>query len=198
MTRRRRKGFYAKGEFVAEGSERETELREDEASESAPSRSQRKRESAELQKLGERILDLRGPESDRLVLPERLADALAEARRITDFEGRRRQLQYVGRLMRGLEETELETIRHALEADSERSRRETASLHRAETWRRQLIESDSALADWIALYPETDVQRLRTFVRQARQVPPAGQGERAGRAFREIFRIVREQLDAPR
>src|SRR5687767_10761271 len=98
MPRKPKKGYYVRGEFVAEGSELDLEL-EAERTGGVPSRTELKRESTELQKLGEDLLTLRRDLYERLALPESLDDALDAVRKITNFEGRRRQMQYVGKLM---------------------------------------------------------------------------------------------------
>src|SRR5690606_19761949 len=114
MSRKPKRGYYVKGQFVAEGSELDQQLRAEQTG-NAPSRTALKKESEELQKLGEALLTLRGDLMERLQLPDKLLEALDELRRITNFEGRRRQLQYVGKLMRGLDEEQLDAVRAALE-----------------------------------------------------------------------------------
>lgn len=201
MSRKPKKGYYVRGQFVAEGSELDLELQA-ERSGGEPSKTELKRESAELQKLGEALLTLRADLMERLALPESLLTALAELRRISNFEGRRRQLQYVGKLMRGLDEQARQAVRDALEEQHSGSAQETLALHQAEKWRDDLIADDEALQRWLADHPGTDVQQLRALIRQARKdgQPTAdevskGQAPRRGRAFREIFQLVREQLN---
>ncbi len=103
MSRKPKKGYYVRGEFIAEGSELDLELKAELKGTHAASRTDLKRESTELQKLGEELLTLRAELMARLDLSEKLRDALAEARRITNFEGKRRQMQFVGKLMRLIE-----------------------------------------------------------------------------------------------
>lgn len=201
MSRKPKKGYFVRGQFVAEGSELDLELQA-ERSGGEPSKTELKRESTELQKLGEALLTLRADLTDRLALPESLLTALTQLRRITNFEGRRRQLQYVGKLMRGLDEETRQAVRDALEEQHRGSAQETLALHLAEKWRDDLIADDEALQRWLAEHPDTDVQQLRALIRQARKdgTPTAGEvskGEapRRGRAYREIFQLVREQLN---
>src|SRR3954462_15065269 len=99
MSRKPKKGYCVKGHFVAEGSELDLELRAEQTG-GLPSRTELKKESTELQKVGEALLTLRADLFERLDLPEGLVNALDELKRITNFESRRRQLQYVGKLMR--------------------------------------------------------------------------------------------------
>jgi ribosome-associated protein len=201
MSRKPKKGYFVKGHFVAEGSELDLELRAEQTG-GLPSRTELKKESTELQKVGEALLTLRADLFERLDLPEGLVNALDELKRITNFEGRRRQLQYVGKLMRQLEPETLQSVRDALEEQRSGSAQQTLALHVAEKWRDDLIANDDALQAWLKAHPDTDAQQLRALIRQARKDSAPTQDEvsrglapRRGRAFREIFQIVRDQLD---
>jgi ribosome-associated protein len=201
MSRKPKKGYFVKGHFVAEGSELDLELRAEQTG-GEPSRTELKKESAELQKLGEALLTLRGDLYERLELPESLHTGLEELKRITNFEGRRRQSQYVGKLMRQLEPETLQAVRDALEEQRSGSAQQTLALHAAEKWRDDLIASDDAVQAWIAAHPDTDTQQLRALVRQARKdAAPTrdevsrGEAPRRSRAYREIFQIVRDILE---
>ena len=202
MSRKPKKGYYVRGEFIAEGSELDLELKRELKGTSEASRTELKRESTELQKLGEDLLTLRADLSKSLDLPEKLSEALADARRITNFEGKRRQMQFVGKLMRQLEPDTLTAVRAALQEQHQGSAKQTLALHQAEQWRDRLIAQDEAFGDWIQKFPGTDTQQLRALIRQARKDAPApdkaavsqGLAPRQGRAYREIFQLVREQL----
>lgn len=197
MNRKARKGYFVAGQFVAEGSELDLQLQAERRGGDGPSRTQRKRDSDELQTLGSDLLALRGDARTALGLPERLLEALAEAERIDDFEGRRRQMQYVGKLMRQLEAPALDAIRAALESSRRGSTQQTQLLHLAERWRERLIGDESAMSEWLARFPLTDAQQLRSQVRQARKdAVPARPGEapRHARAYRELFQTVRTHL----
>ena len=197
MSRKLKKGYFVKGEFVAEGSERDLELKRELKGTDDQSRTDLKRESAELQKLGEDLLTLRADLMARLDLSEKLKDAVVEAKRITNFEGKRRQMQFIGKLMRKLDTAVLEDVRLALTEQHSGSAQENLVLHQAETWRDRLVANDDAVEQWIALCPGTDTQQLRALIRQARKdAKPEKPGEaiRHGRAYRDIFQIVREQL----
>ncbi len=202
MSRKPKKGYYVKGQFVAEGSELDLELKRELRGDTDVSRTDLKRESTELQKLGESLLNLRADLRDKLNLPDKLIEALAEAKRITNFEGKRRQMQFVGKLMRQLDPTVLDAARAALVEQHMPSASETALLHTAEQWRDRLIADDEAVAAWIKDFPQTDTQQLRALVRQARKdAIPAdkaavsqGLAPRQGRAYREVFQLVRELL----
>ena len=202
MPRKPKKGYFVRGQFIAEGSAEDIALKAELKGGDEPSRTELKRESTELQKLGESLLALRADLMQRLQLPEKLLEALADAKRITNFEGKRRQMQFVGKLMRGLDEGALQAIRDALDEQRQGSASEALALHRAEQWRDKLIDSDESLQEWLAAYPKTDTQQLRALIRQARKDAPAdrdavskGLAPRHGRAYREIFQLVRQQLE---
>ncbi len=201
MSRKPTRGYFVRGQFVAEGSELDLQLKT-ELKGSEISKTDLKRESTELQKLGQSLMTLRRDLFEGLQLPDKLVDALAEAGRITNFEGKRRQMQYVGKQMRLLDEDQVAAIRTALETQQKGSAQETLALHLAERWRDDLIERDEAVGEWLTQYPGTDSQQLRALVRQARKDRPApdaaavskGLAPRQGRAYREIFQLVREQM----
>jgi len=197
MSRKLKKGYFVKGQFVAEGSALDLEYKRELKGTDEATRTDLKRESTEVQKLGEDLLTLRTELLTRLDLPEKLVEALAESKRITNFEGKRRQMQFIGKLMRKLEPEKHETIRTALIEQHTPSALETQTLHQAEMWRDRLLADDDALGQWITLSPSTDSQQLRALVRQARKdaVPERpGEAQRHGRAYRDIFQLVRAQL----
>lgn len=199
MSRKLKKGYFVRGEFVAEGSERDLELKAELKGTDDQSRTDLKRESTELQKLGEALLTLRSDLLERLELSDKFKDAIADAKRISNFEGKRRQMQYIGKLMRLLEPQVVETVRAALDEQANGSNADKLLLHQAETWRDRLVTEEDAAAQWINLNPGTDVQQLRALIRQARKdakPEKPGAAVRHGRAYREIFLLVREQLTA--
>jgi len=192
-----KKGYFVKGKFVAEGSELDLELKRELKGTDDKSRTDLKRESTELQKLGEDLLTLRAELLKRLELPDKLLEAIAEYKRITNFEGRRRLLQFIGKRMRQLEPATLDAIRVALVEQHTPSAQETMNLHAAEQWRDRLIADDDAVGQWVNTSPATDVQQLRALIRQARKdakPEKPGLAPRHGRAYRDIFQIVREHL----
>ena len=197
MPRIPRKGYFVRGQFVAEGSALHEEL-ERQKREGGPSKTELKAQSAGRQALGEQLLALHTDRLAPLALPERLLQALAELARIKDHEGRRRQSQFVGKLMRQLDEEQIASIGAALAEQERGSAFDTLLLHAAENWRDRLLAGDQALADWMAAYPHTNAQPLRALVRQARKdapaTPAAGQAPRQGRAYRELFQWLRAQL----
>jgi ribosome-associated protein len=204
MPRKFKKGYFVQGQFVAEGSELDLELKRELKGGDEPSRTDLKRESDELQKLGESLLTLRGDLMDKAALPDKLVEAVQEAKRITNFEGKRRQMQFIGKLMRKLDASDVQGIRDALQEQVQGSAQETVNLHLAEQWRDRLIADEDAFAIWFNSFPTTDTQQLRALIRQARKDAPEaskaavsqGLAPRQGRAYREIFQLVREHLTA--
>ncbi|CAN7351165.1 ribosome biogenesis factor YjgA [Polaromonas sp. LjRoot131] len=181
------KGYWSNGRFV-----KPEEIALEEVG--PPSKTQLKAEADEKQALGEALLTLRADLMARLDLPDKLRDAIADAKKITNFEGRRRQMQFIGKLMRPLDP---EPIREAINEQLNGSADLTLALHLAEQWRDKLIADDAALGTWLEEHPGTDSQQLRALVRQARKdAKPEKPGEapRHGKSYREIFQLVRQTL----
>lgn len=154
-----------------------------------PSKTQRKKEVHALQDLGEALVALEPDKLAELDLPTRLHDAVMQARQISKFGALRRQMQYIGRLMR--EEGDAAMIRGRLDAWNGNSIDETARLHLLERWRSRLMADDAALADLLAAHPGADAQRLRTLIRNAKREAEAG---KPPKSFRELFQLLREIL----
>lgn len=152
------------------------------------SKSQRKREMHALQALGETLVALPAEQLARIALPETLHEAIMQARSISQRGALRRQLQYVGRLMR---EVDADQIRNRLQSVQAGTVTDVAMLHRAERWRERLLADDTAMSEFVAAFPATDVQQLRTLLRNAKREMAAG---RPPRAYRELFRNIRDIL----
>ncbi|MEK7836073.1 MAG: ribosome biogenesis factor YjgA [Pseudomonadota bacterium] len=150
-----------------------------------PSKSQRKREMQALQKTGARLVELNADQLAQIGLPELLLEAILEAQRIRDFEGRRRQMQYIGKLMR---EVDPAPIQARLEQWHGVARAHTASQHLAERWRERLLDEENALALFANEYPGSDLQHLRSLVASIKRDKAAS---RPLRNYRELFRAVR-------
>lgn len=150
------------------------------------SKTRRKQEMHELQSLGAALVDLSAAHLERMRLPEALAQAVREARAIASHEARRRQVQYIGRLMRGVDAA---PIRAQLAAVAGGSAQERARHQRLEHWRARLLEDDGALTEFARAHPTADLQQLRALIRNVRKEQDEG---RPPRAFRELFRILRE------
>ena len=155
-----------------------------------PSKSARKRAAHAAQDLGEALVRLSDAELSALELPEALREALRAAHRIASRAALARQRQYIGKLMR---QVDLEPIRAALAARSERHARDTERFRRIENWRERLVtEGEAALAELSRWHPEIDVREWRQRVGAARAERERGAG--AGAASRELFRALRALL----
>ena len=203
MPRKPTKGYFVHGQFVAAGSELDLELKRELKGSVDMSKTDMKRESDRLQALGEQLLTLNAGLFNKLVeadhLTEKLVITLKDTKGITHFEGRRRQIQFIGKLMRKLEAESVAAIEAALEEQRKPSAEATLALHQAEQWRDQLVADDNTLTRWMELAPETDVQHLRTLIRQARKDAQSvkerpGEAQRHGKAYRELFQLVRASL----
>lgn len=157
------------------------------------SKTRRKQEMHELQALGAALVELPEGQIRSLALGEDLREAVLEAKRISSHEARRRQMQYIGRLMR---EVDPAPIRARLEALEGSSAQATARHRRLEQLRERLLADDQALTDFVAAHPGADAQELRTLIRNARREQKEG---RPPRAFRELFRALKslEAASAP-
>jgi ribosome-associated protein len=159
-----------------------------------PSKTQLKQQSHDLQDLGKAVAELSAERFEAIEMPEILRDAITEFRRTRSHEGRRRQMQYVGKLMRHADEA---ALREAVAAATLGSARDTLMLHETERWRAELIADDEALTTWLNEYPDTDTQQLRSLVRAARRdakdlVPEA----RQPKSHRELFQFIKPHLSA--
>ena len=154
---------------------------------SPPSKTRRKQEMAALQELGEELVGLAADQVKRIDIPEELREAVRTAQRMTrPDESKRRQMQYIGKLMRNVD---VEPIRAALDAVRGESAGETARLHRLEQLRLDLLADEKALQGIATQYPSLDLQHLRSLRRAAikereQNKPP--------RSYRAIFQLLKE------
>ncbi|MGK2898943.1 MAG: ribosome biogenesis factor YjgA [Burkholderiaceae bacterium] len=154
-----------------------------------PSKTRQKQASHELQDLGEAAVALPDARLAGLAISETLLDAIRQFKKTRTFEGRRRQMQYIGKLMR---RHDVEPIRQAV-TDMQLGRaKDSLALHQAERWRAELIADDAAATRWIAEHPQTDAQQLRSLIRAARKDAALAPEMRSGRAFRELFQFIKE------
>lgn len=151
-----------------------------------PSKSQRKRDMQALQDMGAELVELSPERLARIDMPDALRGAIREAQRLTRHEARRRQLQYIGRLMRDADPA---PIREALDAVKGVSAIENARQHRLEKLRERLLEDEAVLTEIGAAHPGADITRLRQLRRNTLKDRDEG---RPPRAFRELFRLLRE------
>ncbi|MBX9810314.1 MAG: DUF615 domain-containing protein [Burkholderiales bacterium] len=145
-----------------------------------------------LQDLGAELIGLSEQQLAQIGLPDNLHDAVTAARQITKFEARRRQLQYIGKLMRTVDP---EPIRARLDVWKATAREHTAWLHHVERWRERLLADESALHELVSEHPHADTQQLRTLIRnalreRAMNKPPKN--------YRALFQTLRELLAARR
>jgi ribosome-associated protein len=154
-----------------------------------PSKSQLKREMTALQKLGEDLVAEPRDRVKRVPMPEDVRDAILECQQIKDHEGRRRQMQYVGKKMRTLDPEELAAIQRTLDSWKGLSKADTAAMHALERGREKLLANDGALTELMAEHPELDVQHMRTLIRNARKEQAE---HKPPKAYREIFQILKQ------
>ncbi|MBB5390813.1 MULTISPECIES: ribosome biogenesis factor YjgA [unclassified Herbaspirillum] len=154
-----------------------------------PSKSQLKREMEALQKLGEALVAEPRDRVKRVPMPEDVREAILECQQIKDHEGRRRQMQYVGKKMRTLEEDELAIIQKTIDSWRGASKAETAAMHALERRREKLLADDAALTNLLNEHPEVDVQHMRTLIRNARKEQAEN---KPPKAYREIFQILKQ------
>lgn len=156
------------------------------------SKTQLKKASHDLQDLGEAVVALPDDRLNGLPIDETLLYAIRQFRKTRSHEGRRRQMQYIGKLMR---RTDPEPIREAVAAMQLGRAKDALALHQAEAWRTRLIAADDALSAWMAEHSHSDMQQLRSLVRAARKDAAAAPEQRNGRAYRELFQFIKRQAD---
>lgn len=154
------------------------------------SKTKRKQAMNELQDMGGELVKLGNSRLAELKLPEELLTAVLEAKRITSNGATRRQLQYIGRLMR---DVDVAPIKAKLDAWSGNSKAEAARFHRLERWRERLLTDESALPEFIAEYHAADVQQIRTLIRNARKEAEASKPPKSSRA---LFKLLKEITEA--
>uniref|UniRef100_UPI003342603B ribosome biogenesis factor YjgA n=1 Tax=Castellaniella defragrans TaxID=75697 RepID=UPI003342603B len=158
-----------------------------------PSKSQIKRDMHALLDLGRRLVDLPAARLAALDIDESLRDAIALAQRIRSHEGRRRQIHYVGKLMR---QADAEALRAQLDLWENGSREQTRAMHRLEALRDRLIADDDALTAVLDRFPALDAQALRTLIRAARKESQQNQALPEGREpirkhYRALFQMLK-------
>ncbi len=158
---------------------------------SGPSKTSRKKAMIALQLLGEELVELSSDQLAQVPLPEELRDAVRDAKRIRAFGALRRQMQYIGRLMRDIDP---DPVSAALDRIRQRSGAAVAELHELERWRDRLLASDAALAELMGRYPACDRQHLASLVRAARREQAEA---RAPRSFRALFQELKALFAPP-
>ncbi|MEO9136339.1 MAG: ribosome biogenesis factor YjgA [Casimicrobiaceae bacterium] len=154
----------------------------------APSKTRRKHEMHELQDLGVALVALDPRRLAALDLPEKLVDAIVLARTITKHEGRRRQMQFIGRVMRDIDAV---PVRAALAAWAEGPQRERARFALLERWRGRVLDEPDGLQAFVDAYPTAPRDSLAALVTDVRAERAGAAPPRKSRAlFRELKRIV--------
>jgi ribosome-associated protein len=157
------------------------------------SKTRRKKDSHDLQDLGEALVAMPDGRLVDLPMDESLLDAIRQYRVTRTHEGKRRQMQYIGKLMR---RNDPEPLREAVASMQLGHAKDALALHDAERWRAELVASDDALTTWMADHPQADVQQLRSLIRAARKDASVAPEQRSGRAFRDLFKFIRQQSSA--
>jgi len=157
------------------------------------SRTQRKREALDLQSIGARLVGLEDGQLAGIPLPEALAEAVAACRRIRSHEGRRRQLQFIGKLMRRIDTEPIREALSRLDGDSAEARYE---FHQLERWRERLIEEPAALTDYLDTHPHADRQQLRHLIGRVHDAADEAQRKKASRSLFRFLREVEEEDQA--
>jgi ribosome-associated protein len=153
-----------------------------------PSKTRRKQEMHALQDIGEQLVGLNKDRLAQINLPETLLDAVIEAKRLTGHEARRRQMQYLGKLMRSVDE---EPIRAKLDEWNNVTRVQAAKFHLLERWRERLLTDEKALSELVVEYARADIQQIRTLIRNAQKEATAGKPPKSSRA---LFKLLREMI----
>ncbi len=156
-----------------------------------PSKTRLKQEAHELQTLGRELSELPDDRLAAIDMPDALREAILTFRRTKSHEGKRRQLQYVGKQMRA---ADAGPLREAVDAYKLGSAKDTLRLHETERWRDELVANDEALTRWTQAFPQSDLQRLRSLIRSARKDAASAPEQRSGRGYRELFQFIKPWL----
>lgn len=151
-----------------------------------PSKSRRKADAHALQTLGTALVALNRSQLAQVDLPEALRDAVEAAQRISAHEGRRRQMQFIGKLMRTVDPA---PIRAKIDGWKTVSVEETVRLHLIERWRDRLIEDPLALQTFASEYPQSDVQQLHTLIRNTQR---EREHSKPPKSYRALFQWLRD------
>lgn len=154
----------------------------------APSKTQRKKDMHALQEIGEQLVALDAKKLAEFDLPEILSDAIRHAQTLHKHGARRRQLQYIGRLMR---EVDAQPIQQKLDAWQHTSVQQTARLHLLERWRERLLNDENALTEFAAAYPHADLQHFKVLIRNAHKEKAAA---KPPKSFRLLFQELQEVI----
>lgn len=151
------------------------------------SKSQRKRDMHALQALGQQLVELPKEQFEKITLEESLRDAIIDARHIRQHGARKRQLQYIGKIMRSIDADPIQEQLNTIQGHSSQA---IQALHNIERWRDRLLEEgDNALEELVKQHPQADRQYLRQLLRNAQKETLANKAPKSARA---LFRYLRE------
>jgi len=163
---------------------------DDETYDDRPSKSQRKREMLALQKLGERLVELTPEQLERMDLPAELSESISFYRGLKDKEAKRRQMQFIGAVMRKID---VEPVHAALGELDQLRYKQADAFHQIEEWRDALLQGDTQLLEELVLRFDLERHKFRQMVRAATAERTAGQPPKQGRA---LFRLLRQGMEA--
>ncbi len=155
------------------------------------SKSQIKREMELMQKIGERLIKLPIDKLNHLNLDDQLLDAILLAKKIKAHEALRRQRQFIGKIMRGLDEEDIQNIQDYLETLDGCNVKHKQLLHFIENWRDKLLSQEDALSEFIQQYAQTDRSNLHQLIRSARKEK---EQNKPPKAFRELFTLIKNSV----
>lgn len=163
----------------------------DDELESPPSKTRLKHAMHALQDLGEQLTKLDPAQLSELDLPESLTEALLAAKKMTKHGARRRQMQWVGKLMRTVNPAPVQAKLNAWQCTS---LHHTAWLHLLERWRDRLLTDEAAMTEFMQTYPQADIQHLRRLIRNAQKEKLA---DKPPKSFRALFQALRKIIPEP-
>lgn len=183
---RHESGYHSNFDYICE-TMADLEYDEFDDTPEAPSKTRRKQEMHALQEIGEKLVELNKERLAQLNLPENLRDAVIEAKRLTGHEARRRQMQYLGKLMRSVDAA---PIQAKLDEWNNVVRTHAAKFHLVERWRERLLAEPQALNELIGDYPKADIQQIRTLIRNAHREAEHGKPPKSSRVLFKMLRAL--------
>lgn len=153
---------------------------------SSPSKTQRKHEMHALQDMGEQLVGFEIKQLNELNMPEILMDAILLAKQTKKHGARRRQMQYIGKLMRHVD---VASFQEKINCWKNVSLHHKARLHLIENWRTRLLADDDSFTEFGNKYPGADMQQLRLLARNAHKEKTAN---KPPKSFRLIFQVLQE------
>jgi ribosome-associated protein len=153
-----------------------------------PSKTKVKKQMHDLQDLGEQLVDLSKEHLAEIEIPDNLRLAVQEVKKIKSFGAIKRQMQYIGKLMRDVDPA---PIQAKLAEWNGTSRQHIAWLHQVERWRDRLLAEPEAITELLSAHPGADIQRLRTLIRNAIKEK---ESSKPPKSYREIFQVLRDVI----